>query len=181
MGCICEKGSPPNNIQTKPSSNNKPKTNDHAEEKIITQDNESKDNKSPREMLRYKTYFQPVDEMNKEDAYSEFLEINSFYAENIKGEFPDDFFRWKDPSLVSKLESQIKQHDHNAELMNGLVMSKMIFDHHPETMDYYVSILRVEDFICQLLNRQLLIYKKFYPIIDDKTIEYVEFSKKEGK
>ena len=63
--------------------------------------------------------------------------------------------------------------------MNGFVISKAMGDHHPETMSMYIELLKHEDYIWQLLNRQLLIYNKFYTIVDDKTIEYIEYLKKE--
>ena len=45
-------------------------------------------------------------------------------------------------------------------------------------MGQYVEFLRADDYIWQLLCRQLLIYNTFYNEIDDKTIEEVINGKK---
>lgn len=135
---------------------------------------------SAREIVRFNPKFeQPIEEMDKETAYLQFLYINSYYDKNKNKIFPEGYFNWKDPNLVSKLESEIKKYNDNAELMNGLVQSKAMHGFHPETMGIYVEYLKHDDYIYQLLNRQLLIYKKFYALLDDKTIEYIEYLKKE--
>jgi hypothetical protein len=138
---------------------------------------------SVRDIVRFNVnkylYPQSVEEMNKEDAYYEFVSINTYYEQKKYKTFPEGFFNWKDPYLVSKLESQIERYNENIKVLDKFVAQKPIFDHHPETMPMYVGVLRHEDFIWQLLNRQLSIYKKFYPIVDDKTIEYVDHKMKD--
>ena len=135
---------------------------------------------SAREIVRFNPKFEkPVEEMDKETAYLQFLYINSYYDKYKNKIFPEGYFNWKDPNLVLKLESQIKKYNDNAELMNGFVQSKAMDGFHPETMGTYVEYLKHDDYICQLLNRQLLIYKKFFPLLDDKTIEYIDYLKKE--
>jgi len=135
---------------------------------------------SAREIVRFEPKFtQSVEEMDKETAYYQFLSINSYYERLSNKLFPKGFFNWKDPYLVSKLEAQIKQYNDDAEIMNEFVLSKAMDDFHPETMGMYVEILKHDDYIWQLLNRQLLIYNKFYGLIDEKTIEYIDYLKRE--
>ena len=130
--------------------------------------------------MRFEPKFtQSVEEMDKETAYYQFLSINSYYERLSNKLFPKGFFNWKDPYLVSKLEAQIKQYNDDAEIMNEFVLSKAMDDFHPETMGMYVEILKHDDYIWQLLNRQLLIYNKFYGLIDEKTIEYIDYLKRE--
>jgi hypothetical protein len=135
---------------------------------------------SAREIVRFEPKFtQSIEEMDKETAYYQFLFINSYYERIPNKLFPKGFFNWKDPNLVSKLEAQVKQYNDDAELMNEFVLSKAMDDFHPETMGIYVEILKHDDYIWQLLNRQLLIYNKFYSLVDEKTIEYIDYIKRE--
>ena len=135
---------------------------------------------SAREIVRFEPKFtQSIEEMDKETAYYQFLSINSYYERIPNKLFPKGFFNWKDPNLVSKLEAQIKQYNDDAEIMNEFVLSKAMDDFHPETMGIYVEILKHDDYIWQLLNRQLLIYNKFYSLVDEKTIEYIDYIKRE--
>jgi hypothetical protein len=135
---------------------------------------------SAREIVRFEPKFtQSIEEMDKETAYYQFLTINSYYERIPNKLFPKGFFNWKDPNLVSKLEAQIKQYNDDAEIMNEFVLSKAMDDFHPETMGIYVEILKHDDYIWQLLNRQLLIYNKFYSLVDEKTIEYCDYIKRE--
>jgi hypothetical protein len=135
---------------------------------------------SAREIVRFEPKFtQSIEEMDKETAYYQFLTINSYYERIPNKLFPKGFFNWKDPNLVSKLEAQVKQYNDDAELMNEFVLSKAMDDFHPETMGIYVEILKHDDYIWQLLNRQLLIYNKFYSLVDAKTIEYIDYIKRE--
>ena len=157
------------------------------EPKIPRQDIKSENNKeskseifSARETVRFNANFEPdIDIMDKEQAYYQFLVINDYYERKTINLFPEGFFSWKDPNLAAKLKSEIKKFNDNAERMNGFVISKAMDDYHPETMSMYIELLKHEDYIWQLLNRQLLIYNKFYTIVDDKTIEYIEYLKKE--
>ena len=57
-------------------------------------------------------------------------------------------------------------------------MNKMIFNMHPETTGQYVEMMKQDDYVWQLLSRQLLIYKTFSAVIDDDVIkkEYAKFS-----
>ena len=57
-------------------------------------------------------------------------------------------------------------------------MNKMIFNMHPETTGQYVEMMKQDDYVWQLLSRQLLIYKTFSAVIDDAVIEkeYAKFS-----
>ena len=113
-----------------------------------------------REFVRFNAKFdQPIEEMDKDKAYYQFLSINRYYDKYKT--FPEGFFNWKDPNLGSKLEAQILKYNEHAELMNSFVTNKALFGYHPETMGAYVEILQFDDYIWQLLNRQLLIYKKF--------------------
>ena len=133
---------------------------------------------TPREIVRFDAQFdQPVEEMSKEKAYYQFLSINSYYDKYKNQIFPEGYFNWKDPNLASKLESEIKNYNDNAEVMSGFVQTKVRTNNHPETMDMYVEIVKHEDYIWQLLNRQLSIYKKFYDVMDDQTIQYIEKKK----
>jgi hypothetical protein len=135
---------------------------------------------SAREIVRFEPKFtQSIEEMDKETAYYQFLSINSYYERMPNKLFPKGFFNWKDPNLVSRLEAQIKQYNDDAEIMNEFVLSKAMDDFHPETMGIYVEILKHDDYIWQLLNRQLLIYNKFYSLVDEKTIEYIDYIKRE--
>ena len=89
--------------------------------------------------------------------------------------YPSD---WKDPNLVEKLEKKIKYFEVRAENWNDWVMNKMIFNMHPETTGQYVEMMKQDDYVWQLLSRQLLIYKTFSAVIDDAVIEkeYAKFS-----
>ena len=89
--------------------------------------------------------------------------------------YPSD---WKDPNLVEKLEKKIKYFEVRAENWNDWVMNKMIFNMHMETTGQYVEMMKQDDYIWQLLSRQLLIYKTFSAVIDDNIIEkeYTKFS-----
>jgi hypothetical protein len=130
---------------------------------------------SAREIVRFEPKFtQSIEEMDKETAYYQFLSINSYYERMPNKLFPKGFFNWKDPNLVSKLEAQIKQYNDDAEIMNEFVLSKAMDDFHPETMGIYVEILKHDDYIWQLL-----IYNKFYSLVDEKTIEYIDYIKRE--
>jgi hypothetical protein len=130
---------------------------------------------SAREIVRFEPKFtQSIEEMDKETAYYQFLTINSYYERIPNKLFPKGFFNWKDPNLVSKLEAQVKQYNDDAELMNEFVLSKAMDDFHPETMGIYVEILKHDDYIWQLL-----IYNKFYSLVDEKTIEYIDYIKRE--
>jgi surface protein len=130
---------------------------------------------SAREIVRFEPKFtQSIEEMDKETAYYQFLSINSYYERIPNKLFPKGFFNWKDPNLVSKLEAQIKQYNDDAELMNEFVLSKAMDDFHPETMGIYVEILKHDDYIWQLL-----IYNKFYSLVNEKTIEYIDYIKRE--
>ena len=111
--------------------------------------------------------------MDKETAYLQFLNINAYFEKKYNI-FPEGYFNWKDPNLASKLESQIKNYNENAEIMNNFIVSKVMDDFHQETLSMFVEILKYDDYIWQLLNRQLLIYKKFFPLLDDKTKEFIE-------
>ena len=42
---------------------------------------------------------------------------------------------------------------------------------HMETTGQYVEMMKQDDYIWQLLSRQLLIYKTFSPVITDEIIE----------
>ena len=42
---------------------------------------------------------------------------------------------------------------------------------HPETTGQYVEMMKQDDYVWQLLSRQLLIYKTFSPVITDDIIE----------
>ena len=93
-----------------------------------------------------------------------------------KGHFyPSD---WKDPNLVEKLEKKIKYFEARAENWNDWVMNKIMFNMHMETTGQYVEMMKQDDYVWQLLSRQLLIYKTFSAIIDDAVIEkeYAKFS-----
>ena len=46
-------------------------------------------------------------------------------------------------------------------------------------MGQYIEFLKTDDYIWQLLNRQLKIYKEFNNVIDDKTIEEINKNKKD--
>ena len=51
---------------------------------------------------------------------------------------------------------------------------------HPETLGGYVQFLKRDDYVWQLLTRQLLIYKTFSAVVDDDIIEK-EFSENPKK
>ena len=172
--CSKEKENKINNLNPQNNQKNTIEENNNSPNK--------KELKSPREIIRFDAQFdQPVEEMSKEKAYYQFLSINSYYDKYKNQIFPEGYFNWKDPNLVSKLESQIIKYNHNAELMSEHIKAKAVDDIHPETMGMNVEILKHEDYIWQLLNRQLSIYKKFYGVVDDQTIQYIEKKKKEDE
>ena len=80
--------------------------------------------------------------------------------------------------ILQKKQKKIKYYNAGAENWNDWVEIKSIFGVHPETMGQYVEFLRADDYIWQLLCRQLLIYNTFYNEIDDKIIEEVINGKK---
>ena len=173
-------------ICSKENENKTNNSNQQNNQKNIIEENDNSPNKkkliTPREIIRFDAQFdQPVEEMSKEKAYYQFLSINSYYDKYKNQIFPEGYFNWKDPNLASKLESEIKNYNDNAEVMSGFVQTKVRTNNHPETMDMYVEIVKHEDYIWQLLNRQLSIYKKFYDVMDDQTIQYIEKKKKEDE
>ena len=132
---------------------------------------ESSKKNTPREQLRINANFKPIETLSKEFALHQFFCINYTLCK-IEGPKIEPF-EWKDPKLVEKLEEKIKIYDEHAETWNSWIFNKCIFNIHPETMGMYAQFLKTDDYIWQLLSRQLLIYKTFSNIIDDKTIEDV--------
>ena len=146
-------------------------------EKTHKPENESsKKEPSPREQLRFNANFKPIETLTKEFAFYQFLCINNS-LKKLEGPLYESL-DWKDPNFVEKIEKKIKYYNACAENWNDWVETKSIFGIHPETMGQYVEFLRVDDYIWQLLCRQLLIYNTFYNEIDDKTIEEVINGKK---
>ena len=129
----------------------------------------SKEQKTPREQLRFNPNFKPIETLTIEFAFHQFLCINDSLSKMEGPLFqPID---WKDPKIIEKLEKKIKMYDARAETWNEWVFNKFIFNIHPETMGMYVQFLKADDYIWQLLNRQLLIYKTISGVISDQTIQ----------
>jgi hypothetical protein len=131
----------------------------------------SKEQKTPREQLRFNPNFKPIETLSIEFAFHQFLCINDSLSK-LEGPLfePID---WKDPKIIEKLEEKIKMYNARAETWNEWVFNKFIFNIHPETMGMYVQFLKTDDYIWQLLNRQFLIYKTISGVISDQTIQDV--------
>lgn len=140
---------------------------------FLMKDRYSRKKDTPREIVRFDANFKPIETLTKEFAFHQFVSIDYTILKMEKGHFePSD---WKDPNLVAKLEKKILYYDTRAENWNDWVISKSMFNIHPETMGGYVEFLKNDDYIWQLLTRQLLIYKTFSAVVDDETIQK-EFS-----
>ena len=143
---------------------------------FLMKDRYSRKNATPREQIRLDANFKPIESLTKEFAFHQFVCINCTILKMEGGHFePND---WKDPKLVEKLEKKIKYFEVRAENWNDWVMNKMMFNMHPETTGQYVEMMKHDDYVWQLLSRQLLIYKTFSADIDDDIIEkeYAKFS-----
>jgi len=136
---------------------------------FLMKDRYSRKNNTPREQVRLDANFKPIETLTKEFAFHQFVCINYTILKMEGGHFePND---WKDPNLVGKLEKKILYYDTRAENLNDWVMNKIMFNMHPETTGGYVNFLKRDDYIWQLLSRQLLIYKTFSAVVDDEIIE----------
>ena len=124
---------------------------------------------TPREKFRLNPNFAPIETLTKEFAFHQFVCLDISILKMEQGHFyPSD---WKDPNLVSKLEKKIKYFEARAENWNDWVMNKIMFNMHMETTGQYVEMMKQDDYVWQLLSRQLLIYKTFSPVITDDIIE----------
>ena len=143
---------------------------------FLLKDLDQRKEETPREKVRLNPNFKPIETLTKEFAFHQFVCLDLTILKMEKGHFyPSD---WKDPNLVEKLEKKIKYFEARAENWNDWVMNKMIFNMHPETTGQYVEMMKQDDYVWQLLSRQLLIYKTFSAVIDDAVIEkeYPKFS-----
>ena len=130
---------------------------------------------SAREQLRKNPNFVDINTLDKKTAYYHFMEI---YIYLLKEKALKVFFNWNDNDIESKLEELILKSDKEANMLNTFVESKAIFGFHPETMGTYTSLLIFSDFVWQLLNRLLLIYRTFKDVVDQKTIDEFNTEKK---
>ena len=131
---------------------------------------------TPREKFRLNPNFAPIETLTKEFAFHQFVCLDISILKMEQGHFyPSD---WKDPNLVAKLEKKIKYFEARAENWNDWVMNKIMFNMHMETTGQYVEMMKQDDYVWQLLSRQLLIYKTFSAVIDDDILEkeYAKFS-----
>ena len=136
---------------------------------FLMKDRYSRKNATPREQIRLDANFKPIETLTKEFAFHQFVCINYTILKMEGGHFePND---WKDPKLVEKLEKKILYYDTRAENWNDWVINKTMFNIHPETTGGYAQFMKRDDYIWQLLSRQLLIYKTFAAVVDDETIE----------
>ena len=142
---------------------------------FLMKDRYSRKEDTPREKVRLDADFKPIETLTKEFAFHQFVSINYTILKMEGDHFePSD---WKDPKLVEKLEKKILYYDTRAENWNDWVINKMMFNMHPETLGGYVKFLKRDDYVWQLLTRQLLIYKTFSAVVDDDIIQK-EFSEK---
>ena len=136
---------------------------------FLMKDRYSRKEDTPREKIRLDANFKPIETLTKEFAFHQFVCINYSILKIEGNRFePSD---WKDPKIVEKLEKKILYYDTRAENWNDWVINKLMFNMHPETTGSYAQFLKQDDYIWQLLTRQLLIYKTFSAVVDDETIE----------
>ena len=148
---------------------------------FLMKDRYTRQKDTPREILRVNANFKPIETLTKEFAFHQFVCINFTILKMEGARFePSD---WKDEKLVEKLEKKILYYDTCAENWNDWVINKTMFNMHPETMGGYVNLMKRDDYIWQLLSRQLLIYKTFSAVIDDEIIEkeFAELKKDDSK
>ena len=143
---------------------------------FLLKDLDKRKEETPREKFRFNPNFNPIETLSNEFAFHQFVSIDITILKMEQGHFyPSD---WKDPKLVKKLEKKIKYFEARAENWNDWVMNKIMFNMHMETTGQYVEMMKQDDYIWQLLSRQLLIYKTFSAVIDDDILEkeYAKFS-----
>ena len=129
-----------------------------------------------RDKYRFDPEFVPLENMEKEGAYHQFLLINDYLIK--KNVFYKPFI-WNNKDLEKILNEEIQKQDKYAErykndICNSRDKSDSFF------LCNNIRSMVWADYIIQLLNRLLSIYQKFKNIMDEDTIEKITKYKNES-